>query len=173
MAIPFINIPNFALDIVGVYDDGLTPMFGNVSFMKASVKMPSKSMEHPLEKGSIITDHKIILPTEISLFLVATRNNYRNVFAQIKRAFLGSNLLSVQTKTSIHKNMVITDLPYEENPDAFDAITIQLKLKEVQYATTEGGFTPANETDQSQVNRGLIPTNDATAPQIVSIEELL
>lgn len=115
-------------------------------------------MEHPLEDGSSIVDHKIILPIEVELSMVVQSADFRSVYDQIKRYYLGAELLSVQTRTGVYNSMVIQGMPHDETPDFYDTISIALKLKEVKLVTAQFGTLPPRKVkrkeDSSTVKRG-------------------
>lgn len=165
-----INIPSYAVDIVCVYDENFNIVFEKARIIKASVKELSKPMDHPLENGTIITDHKIILPTEIELSIIAEAENYRNIYVEIKRLYENSTLLLVQTKTNVHKKMIVVGLPYEESAEMFDAVKIGLRLKEVLYPKKKTKYNPENENQKSVSNNGLQQTSDVINVEQVDIK---
>lgn len=142
-------------DVVAVLDDSFAQLFVNARPIKATVKESAKVMEHPVEKGSTVTDFRIIQPVEIELSMVLARGDYRNTYAQIKRVFERAALLTVQTRTGSYGNMMISSIPHDEDADMFDAVALALTLREViliepQYATIK----PSNPTKANTVKRG-------------------
>lgn len=165
MALNDTKIPSAASDVVAILDSGFNQIFASARPIKAFVNEPSKPMEHPLETGSIVTDNIIFLPREIELSMILPAPDYRSVYAQIVQTFRTATLLTVQTRTSTYKNMIIIAPPHEENADMFDAIPMIVKLKEVQIvsaATAASGTGSAplpassvkNPVDQSTINGG-------------------
>lgn len=147
-------IPTTAADIVAVYDDQYNQVFADARPMKASIKETSKPMEHPVETGVIITDHKVLQPVEIELPLICGGDNYRDVYQQIRDLYRNSALLVVQTKTDSYANMIITDMPHEEDPALYDAIPIALKLKEVLIIKSTPSYAPREAEHSDTVQRG-------------------
>lgn len=145
-----------ATDVTCVLNAALAQVFELARPMKASVKREAKAMEHPLETGATVTDHRIILPTEIELsMMLVGEADYRTTYRQIADLFLRGELLTVQTRAASYSNMTITGIPHEESPDQFDAIMLALKLKEVQYST--GAFSTVkvrHKKDSRTVKRG-------------------
>lgn len=77
-------LSNFvAQDTVAVYTQDFSQVFRNARAIKAVVKEQAKVMEHPVESGAIITDHRIILPTEVELSLILTPATYRETTTRL------------------------------------------------------------------------------------------
>lgn len=147
-------LPSFATDIVAVYTQDYTQVFRDARAIKAVIKETSKVMEHPIETGAIITDHRIVWPVEIELKLILTPATYRDVYYEIKDLYLQGTLLIVQTRSGIYESQLINSMPHEEDPTIYDTITIALALKEVQMVTAQFTKTPRNPKNTSTVNRG-------------------
>lgn len=147
-------IPTLAYDVVGIYDEEFSQVLFNARPVKAAIKQTSRPMEHPLETGAIITDHKIVNPVEIDLSLICDSTDYRSVYSQARDLFRNSALLSVQTRTAIYGNMIITDMPHEETPELYDAIPIMLRLKEVVQVKSTPTYAPRDEKLLDTKQRG-------------------
>ena len=152
------NTATAAQDVVGVFDSNLRQIFVEARAVKAVVKEEAKVMEHPLEDGSSITDHKIILPIEIELSVVVQADDFKSVYDKIKQFYLGNELLEVQTKTGTYSSMVIQSMPHDETADMFDTVAIAMKLKEVKLVQPQFGALPpkkvANKNQASTVKKG-------------------
>ncbi len=147
-------------DAVAVFTGDFNQVFPRARIVKAVVEEPAKLMEHPLETGATIVDHRIILPIRIELSTVLQSEDYKDTYRQIKQLFLNSTVLSVQTRSSVYTNQIIAEMPHEENPDMYDAKAVAIKLKQVLFANTSSGIKPKRPQDQPTVQRGLIPTQD-------------
>lgn len=162
-------LPNASADVVGLFSSDLAQVFGDARPMKATVKETSKLMEHPIETGATITDHRVVQPIEIELELIATGANYRNIYQQIRQMFFDAKLLTVQTKTASYENMVIQEMPHEESGDMFDAVPIAVRLKEVLFVSAQYGTLPAdkvrNPAMASTKQKGQQQGTAASAPQ--------
>lgn len=162
-------VPTFAADVVGIFDDNFNAVFTDARPIKAKVNESSKVMEHPVETGSTITDNTIILPVDIELSLMLPSIVYTNVYEQIKSLFKNRTLLTVATRTAQYSNMIISDMPHDEDPELFDVIALALKLKEVQFVTAQFAALPASKvadkSNASTVNRGDQKDQDANASQ--------
>jgi hypothetical protein len=163
----FINnfLPSYATDTVAVFDQNYNQLFRNARAIKAVVKEQSKVMEHPVESGAVITDHRIILPIEIDLSLILSSADYQDVYGSIKQYYLNATLLIVQTRSGIYTNQLISALPHEEDPTMFDALTVALSLKEVFMVTAQYA-TPRHASNTNTVNRG---TQQPTPPMPMQV----
>ncbi len=155
--IPFL-FPTAAVDVVGLFDEGFAQCFVEARPMKATVKPASKMMEHPVESGTTTDDHRIFLPIEIELSMILSSAAYRDTYSQIQEAYLKNQLFNVQTKASTYPNMLIAEMPHEENADIFDALMLTLKLKEVVFVKAQYEKLPPqkvkDKTHSSTVERG-------------------
>lgn len=151
-------LPNGSADAVAVYDQNFLQIWSGARPVKINVKESKKVMEHPVETGEVITDHVVLQPLEIELSVVAQSADYRNVYAEIKSYFLKSTLVVIQTRTSNYDQMLISDLPHEEEPALYDAITMVIKLRRVEFVSAQFGTLPPskvkNPANASTADRG-------------------
>lgn len=147
-----------ATDVVGVFDQNFNQVFEGARPIKANVKERSKPMEHPIETGATVTDHRIILPNEIALSVVLRASEYRDVYQQVKQLYEKAAILAVQTRTGLYRDMFIVELPHDEEPDMYDTVAMVLNMKQVQLITVQSGRliagTVRNPNNTSTVNRG-------------------
>lgn len=140
-------------------------MFPFARPMRLTVIEPSKIMKHPLEDGSTITDHLVIEPIRIEISCIFVKG-YKDTTAQFRSTFEQGKLLTIQTKAKAYDNMVLTDMPHEEDPDFMDILMATLKFEEARFVTPEYGELPAsavkNPKDASTVKRGTQQTTKAS-----------
>lgn len=139
---------------VAVFDQNFNPVFPQALFMKATVKEEAKVMEHPVESGAIITDHRIILPVEIELSVMLEFADRQDTYRIIRQLYLNSTLLVVQTNTGIYENQLIASMPHDEDPDYYNVIVIAIKLKQVQFVTAKYAVVPKRARNTTTVDRG-------------------
>jgi hypothetical protein len=160
--------PTRAIDVVAITGSGFAPMFGAARPLTASVYEFADIMEHPLETGALIADHIVFQPVEIELPLLCVGEfEYRSTYAALRGTFNAGTLLTIRTRTGSYPNMVIIDLPHDETPDQFDAVSIRVRLREARFVTPKTGLAPAqvkNPAQASTVNRGAQQTGAANAP---------
>lgn len=159
-------LPSFAFDTVAVFNSSFEQIFRDARAIKAVVKEQAKVMEHPLETGAVITDHRIILPVEIELSVILSPSSYQDTYKAIKSYYLNATLLVVQTKSGIYENQLISSMPHEEIPEQYDTITITISLRQALFVTPSGAIVPADPTDTNTVDRGQQGISSATATQL-------
>lgn len=151
-------IPTHAFDTVAIYNQNYEQLFRFARSIKAVVKEQAKVMEHPVENGTIITDHRIILPVEIELSLILKPEYYPDTYKAIRQYYLDSTLLIVQTKTGSYENQIIQSMPHEEDPSLYDTISIALTTKQVQFTVAKYGVIPKQPKNSTTQNRGMQQT---------------
>lgn len=119
--------------MVAVLKSDFSQAFEKARAIKAAVGRGSKAMEHPLETGATVTDHRIILPTTIELALILSSEDYRAVYQQVVDLFKRGELLTVQTRVESFPSMLIEKMPHDETADIFDGVALALSLKEAQF----------------------------------------
>lgn len=162
-------LPSFASDSVAIFTQDYVQLFPNARPMKAVVKEESKVMEHPVETGAVIVDHRIILPVEIEITLTLTSKDYKNTYNQIRDFYFNGTLLLVQTRSGIYLNQLIQAMPHEEDPSQLDVITMVLNTKQVIFVTAQYGTTPKNPANKNTVDRGAQQGTPANASQTGSV----
>lgn len=172
---------SFDSNKVAIHDqDTFDQLFADANEMRIDVRETSKVMDHPVETGVTLSDHHVINPVQIELSLIIKSQFYASTFQQIKSAFVNATLLAVQTNAGVYSNMIIAELPHEEDPEMFDAIKVGLRLREVLFVapasitqtsgnvnltTASQDYAPANPENGNTVNRGLqTPKYQADTP---------
>lgn len=120
-------------DVVGLFDKDFKQLVPEGRPLKATVTQPSKVMEHPLETGATVADHRVFQPVEIELTLVIPFVNFQRLRAIYKQA----ETITVRTNAGTFENMVIETLPHDETTDVFDKIATAVKLREVVFVDTQ------------------------------------
>ena len=157
-------------DVMGFWDKDYRQVFERSRPMNCRVMESSKNFEHPIETGAVIIDHRIIMPVQIEVSLVMDGAFYYDQYLKIKKAFLNADLFYVHTRTGIYDNMMIVDMPHEENPAQFDTISVGIKLTEVQFV--EAQFLPLppqkvkTATNQSTKDKGISNAKTVEAPKV-------
>lgn len=158
-----------AIDVVAVLDKDLNQVFPDARPIKATVREEAKVMEHPVETGASIVDHRVIMPRDIELSMLLTSEEYADVYQQIKQIWLNGDTLSVQTRTDSYDSMIIVSLPHDESADMYDGVTLAIMLREVKYVLAQ--FTerkiPVNAAPKNSPtkNRGEQRPQDTGEPK--------
>jgi hypothetical protein len=142
-------------DDVAVLRADLSHVFVRARAIKASVSRASKAMEHPIETGATITDHRIILPVMVDLSLLLVSADYQAVYQQVRDLFIAGELLTVQTRADSFPSMLIEKMPHDESTDVYDGVTLALTLKQAQFVQPQfSTFKVAQPKDSNTVPRG-------------------
>lgn len=153
------NVPGLQSgDIVGIFTSGFQQLFPSARPLRANVVPSSQLMEHPIETGAKIADHRVFNPIEINVVAVLTPEEFTNAYQAIATAYRSEELLIVQTKTGPVENMCLVAIPHDETPQMGDTIAITLKFKEVEFVEAQFEALPpdrvANKKDASTKSRG-------------------
>lgn len=134
MSIPIYH--TITQDVVGVFD-GFDQVFRDARPMRADIKEESRTMDHPVESGAMVTDHIVFQSVEIELSMTLKASTYRDTYNEIRQLFREGKILTVQTRSARYENQIITSIPHEETPDVFDTIQLAVKTKEIMMVTPE------------------------------------
>ena len=126
-----------AIDVIAVLDKDLNQVFPDARPIKATIKEDAKVMEHPLETGATVVDHRVIMPTEIELSCVLASEEYADVYQQIREIWKRGDTLNVQTRVDSYPSMIISGMPHEEASEMLDGITLAVMLREVRYVDVQ------------------------------------
>lgn len=164
-------------DFVGVFDQNFNQVFPKARILKPIVKPTAMGMEHPIESGVLLTDHVIIKPIEIELGMIVPGADLSNTYEIIYNYFREFTLFTIQTKATNYSNMYILEMPHEEDPDLYDAISLSLKFKQALISTNTTSFvtpvTPKSPVDSTTVSRGSQqPTTPKTTVAIDTAEAI-
>ena len=149
----------FSTDVVKLsFNDSDDQIYSEAIPMRANINRTSQQFVHPLEDRSVITDHRIINPDEVTLLMTIPNGLYKDVYPQIKSAWLNGELLQVTTRADTFLNLVIQNMPHEEGRK-FNAIDIVLELKETQFSGTEVAELTQGNVDRidqaTSISRGV------------------
>ena len=117
-------------DVTAVLDSAFNQVFEKARIVKATIFRGSKTMEHPLETGATVTDHRIVLPISVELSMVLASADFKDVYQQVRDLFAKGELLTVQTRVDSFPSMLIEKMPHDESPDLLDGVALALSLKE-------------------------------------------
>lgn len=140
-----------------------TQLFAAARPIKVEVRETARVMDYPVETGVMLSDHRISNPTEIVYTCILPQAAYASTYPAIRDAWTNATLLSVQTRTGVYANMIISDLPHEEDTDLFNAVTITIKLRQVIMIganSVPSYFAPKNPTMQATISSGIIAASN-------------
>lgn len=158
------------IDVVAVLASDFTQVFERARAIKLTMGVGSKAMEHPLETGATITDHRIILPATAELSLLLASEDYRDTYQQIRDLFKRGELLTVQTRVDSFPSMLIEKMPHEETADMFDGVAVALSLKEALFVQPQfSTFKVRQPRDSTTTPRGQQQPTESPAPRRSSV----
>jgi len=143
-----------SLDVVAVFNSSFQQVFRAARPITATVRPSSRIMDHTIETGNIISDYKIILPTEIHFTVILPPPFARDLYEEIWNLWQSSEILTVQTKARNYINMIIVDPPHDEKPEMFDAFNMTIKFRQAQLVPAVSNFAPADPTQADTQNLG-------------------
>jgi len=160
------GVNNRNQDAVAILDsESFQPLFAGANAMRVTVRETSKLTAWPVEDGTERIDHRVVQATEIDMPFLLT-DDTRNLYEQMRKAYLDTTLLIVQTKASSYSNMMIYECPHEETPEQGDSIPIVIKMREVRVITPEYGTLPprkvTNKKQADTVAKGQQQTTSST-----------
>jgi hypothetical protein len=125
-------------DVVGIFDANFKQLVPEGRPIKAAVKPAAKFMEHPLEDGSTVTDHRVYLPIEIELTIVLQgAEESRALYERFKEIYRQAETVTVQTRAGAFPSMAIEAMPHDETSDVADALPLVLKLREAVFVAAQ------------------------------------
>lgn len=174
-------------DVVGIFNQsGFGQLFQQARPLKLHLRERAKVMQHPIESGSVITDHEIFLPQEIEIDFILTAGggiagdlisvilgngltaNVTSLYQQIRTYYTSGIIMTIQTKVGSYPNMIIYDMTHEESAEMFDSLLVKVKFRQVQFVTAQYVSLPpqdvVNPTDASTQQTG--EQNPQTATQV-------
>jgi hypothetical protein len=144
-----------AQDVIAVLNSDFAQVFGKARAIKVSIGPGSKAMEHPLETGATVTDHRILLPVTAEMSLLLTSADYPAVYQQVSDLFKRGELLTVQTRVGSFASMLIEKMPHEETGEIMDGVALALSLKEAQFVQPQFSTLKVRQPrDSNTVKRG-------------------
>lgn len=143
--------PTSAQDVVAVLNaETYEQVFSTARPMEANVYEAGDLMEHPLEDGATIADHRVIRSVEIDLPVKVAGADYRDAYDEIRQLWLDCTLLTVQTRTRSYTSMLIERMPHKESADGLASIDIDLRLKEARFVEPAFGDLPPRKVAQAK-----------------------
>lgn len=182
-------LPTFGGKTVFVTDQAGNEVFAQAQSLKIDIKPESRPMEHPVESGATITDHRILLPIEIEMSMILSSSDYKDVYKEIASLYAQGTLLIVQARSGTYTNQLIQGIPHFEDAEQFNAIVLTLRLKQVIVAITPTASNiapgnssnsvtpmvtaPANPVNATTVDTGQQSSHAPSAPRSAAAAEQL
>lgn len=98
--------------------------------MDMEARETSRIMEHPIESGAMIADHKVQDPDEVIIRMVMPYYFYDEIVRELQDYKRGSVPLNIHTKKGIYRNMQLCDIPHIENVSNVSRLTFNLRFRQ-------------------------------------------
>lgn len=126
------------------------------AYMKFSDKKTSTLCDHPIEDGSMVSDHKVLMPRDFTLTVALPERYGYGMIKELDAYFKSSEKIIVRCATGVYFNMILTEPAANITPERLSRPLYDLTFREVvvvqpqieQNASTGTGKT-ANEEDQA------------------------
>ncbi len=121
-----------------------------ISYMSARVNVESDLCDHPVEKGTIITDASIIQPVsaqvEVAMPTFFAERIYKTMLKMQQKK---EDKIILQTKYGVYKDLVIQSFQYSLDAKTVDRSLFTLSLREVKEVQSYGTFgtLASNQTE--------------------------
>jgi hypothetical protein len=166
MALTNPGLNESAQDAVAILDgETFQPLFAGLNPMRVTVRETSKVTSFAVEDGTQRSDHRYFDPVEIDLPLLLT-DEIRDTFEKLRQAYIDGRTVIVQTKVRSYPEMMIMEMPHDE--DMSESAPIAFRLKEIKTVKPEYGTLPpsqvASQKQSSTVKKGNQQTTESDAP---------
>ena len=111
-------------------------IFTDVKIFDASVTKDKQLMEHPKEDGTLITDHVVENPTEITMQVLISDFDSASL-NQIQDYYKNSTKIVIKVKNQIFPNMIMSGEPFKADSIHYNETVYDLSFKEIQEAVTQ------------------------------------
>ena len=144
-------------------NETLQPLWLGSDIMDVQVQETSTVTKYKVEDGTNRNDHIVHNPTEIMMrFTLA--GEVSQLFNAIKQTYTERALVTVQTRTDVYADMIVTDIPQEQTGAAMDAVTLDVRMSEWREVVPEHGELTqakvAKPEQSSTVKRGSQATSE-------------
>ena len=145
-------------------NDSLQPIWVGTDIMQLSIMETSKATRYAVEDGTNRNDHVIDNPVEIAIRAVMA-GEVVQLFEALRQTYRERQLITVQTKTAVYSDMLVEEIPHDQDAGMSDGVALDIKLVEWREVVPEyGELTPAKVAKPAQsdtVKRGSQATSEA------------
>lgn len=140
------SVLELALNVLGytlkdkpviLYTEDGEEVLADASIISCRVDDQSKLMEHPIESGAKISDHKVFEPRSIDMTIAFTADGYAEEYRQLFNLYRDCTIMKLQTKAQVYNNLQIESIPHEEKVETMNRMIFNIKLKEAIVVTAQ------------------------------------
>lgn len=140
-----------------------------LQFLDGSAQIDKKLMEHPKEDGTLITDHIVNEPTQVTLQILLSDDDSTSL-NQLQDLYNNATPLIIKIKNELHTNLIMSGKPLKADSNHFNKTVYDLTFKEIQEAVTLYVKMTVPQVKQkanaSKVNTGHKQVNRSVAASI-------
>lgn len=133
-----------------------------ITYIEAKVNIESELCDHPVEKGTIITDASILLPVSAEVIVAMPTFFAERIYQQMKDLLEKKEKMTIlQTKFGVYRNLVLQNMEYELEHETIDRAKFILSFREIQEVDSYGDFKNVansnqieNPSDATTINTG-------------------
>lgn len=135
--------------------DGNKEVLTGLEIEKCNAEISANMFEHPLESGAVISDHRILNPTTVSLQAYIAIND-RNTLNELNYYYLNGKPLKIRAGNNVIKNAYIYLQPFELTGSRLDKTLYSINFKEAQEITPVyvGLSNARRKSNTSRINTG-------------------
>lgn len=131
--------------VVAILDENGNQIFATIGLLSLSAKPSNKYAEHPLEDGTIISDHKIVQQQRVNVKAVLNPEDYVDVYKQLKKADENNTAFTIQTRVDTITNMYLESYPRDESAKVYGTIALTISFIEQNFVAVETEALPKSE----------------------------
>lgn len=155
---------------IAVYDQAENQqILTALQFLDGSVQDDKKLMEHPKEDGTMVVDHVIDDPIQVTLQVIISDDDSSSL-NELQDLYKNSTPVIIKMKNELHSNLVMSSKPMKADNSHYNKTVYDLTFKEIQEAVTlyvkMSVPQVKNKKNASKVNTGHKQANRSVAAKI-------
>ena len=135
--------------------DGDREVLTGLEILKCNADISAKLFEHPIETGAVISDHRILNPSVVSLQAYIAIDDVQTL-KELNYYYISGVPLKIRAGNDVIKNAYINTKPFEITGGSLDKTLYSISFKEAQEITpVYVGLSNARRgSNSSRVNSG-------------------
>jgi hypothetical protein len=128
-------------------------IFPTVSYVDVDIQRTKFSASHPVENGTFISDHNIVLPREVDVSVLCSNKDYKNLETIFQNR---QNLYTITARGTVVQNCLFDSMSNVFNADALSFVPVRMKFKEVLRLPSGSGqlsFTDVSNVIDSSTSK--------------------
>jgi len=135
-------------DSVAILDAGGRVVLETGDVMSVTVIEGRRLTEHPVEDGSVITDHYVKEPTEVTVSVVVSDDIVQQLDS-LRDLYESGDEVSVLTRTGLYEHLIIIAYPHREMADTVGA-SIDIVMRSYVTVSSQYDSSPIRTAQPKQ-----------------------